>query len=71
MRKFIYSLIVSLISFSLLGGVGTIENNPQYPPTRKKFATPVGFNYKKLHKKHKRVKFWDRVLNRNSCRGAI
>lgn len=66
MRKFIYSFIVSLISFSLLGGVSTVENNPQYPPTRKKFATPVGFNYKKLHKKHKRARFF----HRGSCNGA-
>lgn len=70
MRKFIYSLIVSLMSFSLLGGVNSIENNPQYPPTRKKFSTPVGFNYKKLRKKHKHVKFWNTVLNRGTCGGA-
>lgn len=66
MRKFIYTLIVSIMSFSLLGGV--IENNPQFPPTRKKFATPIGFNYKKLKKKHQRVHILTRWFNKPTCR---
>lgn len=71
MRRFIYTLIVSLMSFSLLGGVSNIENNPQYPPTRKKFATPVGFNYKKLKRKHKKVYLLHKLFNRKGCNGAL
>lgn len=68
MKKYIYSLIVTIVSFTLVGNLFANTPNPHYPPTRKRFATPVGFHYKKLNKKHKRTYFWNKVLGRKCHR---
>lgn len=58
--------LVILVTF--VGNLFANTSNPHYPPTRNKFVTPKGFNYKKLNKQHKRVYFWNKILGRKCHR---
>jgi len=60
--KNLLSILIILISFTSLSNDGW--------PSKKARHSNAGFNYKKLHKKHKKVKRHNILFNANNCKNT-